>query len=62
MEIAIAIFAGTILVNEGMFWGAVILGRPFIESLNLNNNTSSTFQVVYTLDYMDRITFSYAVI
>jgi membrane protein DedA with SNARE-associated domain len=41
-KFATAIFAGKFLLNEVIVWGAVVLGRPFIENIILNNTTNNT--------------------
>ena len=40
-KFATAIFAGKFLFNESIVWGAVILGRPFIERFASSGSTSN---------------------
>ncbi|HEY6882527.1 MAG TPA: VTT domain-containing protein [Nitrososphaeraceae archaeon] len=46
LKFASAVFAGKFLLNEGIVWGAVVLGRPFIESLNSNTSTITPSQII----------------
>jgi membrane protein DedA with SNARE-associated domain len=41
-KFATAIFAGKFLLNEGIVWGAAVLGKPFIENIISNNTTNTT--------------------
>ena len=40
-KFATAVFVRKLLLNEGIVWGTVILGRPIIESLSSNTNTTT---------------------
>ena len=46
LKFASAVFAGKFLLNEGIVWGAVVLGRPFIESLSSNTSTATPSQII----------------
>ena len=46
LKFASAVFVGKFLLNEGIVWGAVVLGRPFIESLSSNASTTTPSQII----------------
>jgi membrane protein DedA with SNARE-associated domain len=49
-KFATAIFAGKFLLNEGIVWGAVVLGRPFILNIISNNTTNTTpFNIIISI-------------
>ncbi|HET7283339.1 MAG TPA: VTT domain-containing protein [Nitrososphaeraceae archaeon] len=41
-----AIFAGKFVLNEAIVWGAVILGRPFIERFFVSSGTNSVYLII----------------
>jgi membrane protein DedA with SNARE-associated domain len=45
-KFATAVFVGKLLLNEGIVWGAVILGRPIIESLSSNTSTTTPSLII----------------
>jgi membrane protein DedA with SNARE-associated domain len=45
-KFATAIFAGKFLLTEAIVWGAVILGRPFIERFESSGSTSNLSYVI----------------
>jgi membrane protein DedA with SNARE-associated domain len=45
-KFATAVFVGKLLLNEGIVWGAVILGRPIIESLSSNTITTTQSLII----------------
>ena len=49
MEVCTAIFTGKFIFNEVLVWGAVILGRPFINRLGLlgfSTNINSSYLIM----------------
>ena len=44
-KFATATFYGKLMLNEGIVWGAVFLGRPFVESLS-NSTTENPFYLI----------------
>ena len=46
LKFASAVFVGKFLLNEGIVWAAVVLGRPFIESLSSNTSTTTPSQII----------------
>jgi membrane protein DedA with SNARE-associated domain len=46
LKFASAVFVGKLLLNEGIVWGAVILGRPIIESLSSNTSTTTPSLII----------------
>ena len=45
----ISTFAGKLIINEMVIWGAVYLGKPFIERFAYNNNNTDPFNVVISV-------------
>jgi membrane protein DedA with SNARE-associated domain len=45
-KFASAIFAGKFLLNEGIVWGTIVLGRPFIENVIPDNNTTTPSDII----------------
>ena len=45
-KFATAVFVGKLLLNEGIVWGTVILGRPIIESLSSNTITTTPSLII----------------
>ena len=45
----ISTFAGKLIINEIVIWGAVYLGKPFIDRFAYNNNNTDPFNVVISV-------------
>ena len=45
-KFATAIFAGKFLLNEGIVWGTIVLGRPFIENVISDNNANTPSNII----------------
>jgi membrane protein DedA with SNARE-associated domain len=45
-KFATAIFAGKFLLNEGIVWGTIVLGRPFIENVISDNNATTPSSII----------------
>lgn len=50
LKFASAVILGKFLLNEVIVWGAVIIGKPFIEKIILDtNNNTSPFHIIIGL-------------